>query len=405
MNLKATLFQKKIYIYALCEGLIFWYAIEKLFQQSLGFAVSTIVVIGIVAQASKILFEVPSSILADKWHRRNTLVIASAVMVLTSIGLTFIKTPFAYGVFILLWALYYALKSGTDAAFIYDSLKAYGAEKQFQKVLARYGTFEYIGLIVSSLLAGVIATQTNLKVPFWITVIPLIIGIGILLSLAEPPIEREQESEAWWKHAGQAWQEIRKQHLLWVVSLYGLLYGVQFLWYEYYQLYGLAVKTPEVWFGALLAILCLGLIVGGELVRKYTITKRIITYTWILLTAMFLTGPLINTFPKFLIALFFTMIALKVLYLSFVKVINDSIGSKRRATVISLGGAISQVLFLVLALSFQQVIKDHSVQVAFLVAGLPLLVLGFFDIIRKVPWLKTDANPTLNTNDLPGEPR
>lgn len=379
-------FQRGMYTFALCEGLIFWYSIEKLFQQSVGLSIASIVFIGIVAQTGRMLFEIPSSILADRWHRRNMLILASGIMIIASIVIPLTRTPSSYALAVLLWTIYFAFKSGTDAAFIFDSLKAHKAESSFERVFARYGTLEFVGLIVSSLAAGLIASTTNLTVPFWLTVAPLLTGIIVLSRLPEPPVERKR-GESWWSHTGQAWAEVKKNGIVWVMLLYSVMFAMQFLWYEYYQLYGLAVAVPEVWFGSILAVLCLGLIVGSEIVRKFSISKKTAVVLWAIITVTHLGGLLISQAFGFLLALFVTMASLRMLGLGFINVINQNIGSRRRATVISLGGSASQLLFLGFALIFRIAINKFGAPTAFAISSVPLLVLGMVDIIRRTPWV------------------
>lgn len=386
-NTRLKYFLRNVYFYSFCEGLVFWYAIEKLFEQSIGFSIATIVTIGLIVQAGKMVFEIPSSVLADRWNRRNTLIAATIIMMVSSALLPFTRAPLTYTLAMLLWTVYIAFKSGTSEAFIFDSLKELKAEKSFQQVLARFESLEFMGLIVSGLIAGIVASWTNLQVPFWLTLLPLIAGVIALLRLPEPAIERNFDGSRWWHHARDAWAEIRANAILWVVLLYAMLLGFQTIWYEYYQLYGLAVHTPEIWFGSLIAVLCLGLIVGSELTRKFSPTKKRLTIIWIVLALAHVIGLVTASFVGFLLILFVTMVCMQILYLSLIAVLNHSVGSSRRATIISLGGSVSQILFLGLAVTFRFVVDHIGVQAAFLIAALPLILLGAIDILRKISWL------------------
>ncbi len=384
-------FRRNIYLYSFCEGLVFWYAIEKLFQQGIGFSMATIVTVGLIVQAGKMVFEIPSSVLADRWNRRNTLIAATIIMMVSSALLPFTRAPVTYTLAMLFWTIYIAFKSGTSEAFIFDSLKELKAEKSFQQVLARFESLELMGLIVSGLMAGIVVNWTNLQVPFWLTLLPMTMGVVALLKLSEPAVERNFDGSRWWHHARDAWGEIRANAILWVILLYAMLFGLQTIWYEYYQLYGLAVHTPEIWFGALIAVLCLGLIVGSELTRKFKPTKKMLALVWVVLTLAHIIGLITATFVGFMVVLFMTMICMQIMYLSFIAVINHSVGSTRRATIISLGGSASQILFLGLAVVFRLVVDHWGVQAAFLMAALPLILLGAIDIMRKIPWFTDEV--------------
>ena len=384
--------ENNIYIFSFCEGLMFWYAIEKLFMQSIGLGLSAIVVIGIIAQAGKMVFEIPSSVLADRWNRRNTLLLGTVAIILASVLLPLTTTALSYLLVALLWTIYYAFKSGTDVAFIYDSLKELGHEGKFQHIFARYSTLENVGLIISGVVAGLIVSASNLQVPFWLTIIPLAVGGAALLRLKEPRIGRTEPTNNLRQHAAEAWRDIRRHAIVWTVTLYAMLFAVKFIWYEYNQVYGLAVHTPEVLFGTILSVLFLGQIAGNEVVRKFTISKRILASAWVVLTIVHVGGLLVHTFASFLLIVFVTMFAMQVLYLVLIDAINHKIDSARRATVISLGGSVSQFLFLGLAMLFAIIVKQGNVQVAFLVASAPLLLLAVIDIVRRIPWFQEDTH-------------
>lgn len=375
-------------------------------MQSIGLSLATIVMIGLIAQAGKLVFEIPSSVLADRWHRRNTLIVATILMMVASALLPLATNALEYGLFVVLWTVYYAFKSGTDTAFIFDSLKSLGAENQFQRILARYHSWEYAGLVVSGVIAGWIVSVTNLQVPYWLTILPLTIGVIALWRLPEVRIVEQGERGKWWNHTLHAWHDIQKNALVWIVVLCAMLLALQLIWYEYYQIYGLVVHTPQLWFGILLAILCSGLIVGAEITRRVRTTKQMVGLFWLVIAATHIVGLLVAQFAFYLVVLFVAMVAMQVLYLNFITAINQGVGSTRRATVISLAGSASQLLFLGLAILFRVVTDSRGVQAAFLTASVPLLVLGSIDIICRIPWLTRKQSPdTLAQSEVSSEVR
>ena len=297
-------FTRQIYFYAFMEGMVFWYAIEKLFMQSIGITIATIVVIGIVAQAGKLIFEIPSSILADRWSRRKSLLLASFIMLLASILIPFANSPITYVSLILLWTLFIAIKSGTDVAFIFDSLRDVKHANRFQNVMGRYHSWGLLGLIISSTVAGFVADATNLQIPFWLTVIPITLGAITIYRMSDPPIDKESTSGNIWLHAKDSWSDIKRNSLVWVALLYASLLSLQLVWYEYYQLFGISVNTPESVFGISLAVLCLGLISGSELAHRVDFGKKIISVSWVLIVISHLLGILVTDFIGFLIVLY-----------------------------------------------------------------------------------------------------
>lgn len=102
----------QLYILAIARGTVFWYAIEKLFELQINITLPQIVIIGIIAQASKAIFEIPTSIVADRWSRRNILLAANVFMIICSIILGTSSTMIIYIIGTLFWSLSDALSSG-----------------------------------------------------------------------------------------------------------------------------------------------------------------------------------------------------------------------------------------------------------------------------------------------------
>src|SRR3990167_2332421 len=107
---------------AATRGIVFWYAIEKLFELEIGITTQQIVLMGILAQGSRMIFEIPSSILADRWSRRNVLIASNIAMIICSLVLGISSNFTEYLVGSIFWGLSYALSSGTYEAYTYDLL-------------------------------------------------------------------------------------------------------------------------------------------------------------------------------------------------------------------------------------------------------------------------------------------
>ena len=73
MRLKTNI--SKLMLINFLTGLVFWYAIEKLFMQSIGITPFQIGINAVVLIVITVLFDVPSGILADKWNRKYTLIL------------------------------------------------------------------------------------------------------------------------------------------------------------------------------------------------------------------------------------------------------------------------------------------------------------------------------------------
>jgi MFS family permease len=111
-----------LYIAIFLQGFVFWYSTEKLFMYSIGFDAASVGLMIAVYSIVLLLAETPSGILADRWSRKGVLILASIALAISAIiGGSSLNVP----MFMLaasIWAIYYALYSGTYEAIIYDVL-------------------------------------------------------------------------------------------------------------------------------------------------------------------------------------------------------------------------------------------------------------------------------------------
>ena len=110
-----------------------------------------------------IIFELPSGILADRWNRRNMLIIAALVEGLCfltwSLSSSFIM--FAIGFFF--WAVGNAFVSGTEEGLIYDNLKSDGIENQFSLIYGRSRFYANIGNLVGIATSGLLVQFISIE--------------------------------------------------------------------------------------------------------------------------------------------------------------------------------------------------------------------------------------------------
>ena len=145
--------------YYLTQGL-FWLAtalpaaLLVLFVQSRGVTLGQVGLLFGTYALTAALFEVPSGMLADTWGRKNTTLLACALMIAAQILLIWAFTlPL-----LLVWALLYgvgrALVSGALEAWFVDEVERAAPGTEMQPLFAKAGTVELFALTVGTLLGG-----------------------------------------------------------------------------------------------------------------------------------------------------------------------------------------------------------------------------------------------------------
>lgn len=391
----ATL-RRQLIILGVAKGLLFWYAIEKLFETRIGFSPQQIVLMGVLAQGSKIVFELPTSVLADRWSRRYVLLLAQACMLLSCVILGVSNSLLVYAVGILFWSVSDALTSGVYEAFAYDSVAAAGHKRHFQKVYTRMKSGELLSMATAGVIAGYLSIHFNLRLSFFLSILSTLVCGALLLRLPEPARKGEAHAAMGWiSHMNGAFKTLASSKLRWPAVLYVTFMGLLSIWYEYYQLLGVDIKLSPVLFGSLISVLTLGRMVGSEIAHRWAGTRMVMGFVWAAVLATHLVGLRFPTVWVAFASLFVTFVALMLLEIYLELYIHDAISSERRATVFSIASTLGYAWFFVSAGLFGFVLGPLGIRWALTVASLPVLLLGVIDIAKGIPWAvgKVAAEP------------
>lgn len=151
--------------------------IVSIFYIHRGLTLQQIFYLGIVFAVTNLIFEIPSSYMADRWGRKKTIVLAVFAMALSSIFCFFAHSFLFFAINIFFYALSYALLSGTDDALIYDTTRELGRGADSLKEMGSYYSAQRYFKILTPLL-GVFIAQGLLEWQFQI-----IIAIEFLMAL------------------------------------------------------------------------------------------------------------------------------------------------------------------------------------------------------------------------------
>ncbi|AMB60059.1 MFS transporter [Microterricola viridarii] len=152
-----------------------------------------------------VLFEIPTGVVADGWGRRYSFLLGT----LTLAGSTFLywllwqfHSPFwAWAIVSILLGLGFTFFSGAVEAWLIDALRFTGFEGGFERVLGRGQMVTGAGMLVGSVVGGVVAQATNLGVPFLMRVGVLLIMFGVGLALMRDVGFTAQRSAHPWEGA------------------------------------------------------------------------------------------------------------------------------------------------------------------------------------------------------------
>ena len=239
-----------LYVGKFFLSFVLWYSIEKLFIRSIGIDNFGISLITIVILISCTLAEIPSGIIADRWSRKGSMVLSGLFLGISSLVAGASDSIFMYSAAVVIWGFHDAFSSGTGTAMIYDALlEEQGHARNFNRALGIYETLGGAALIFSNLLGGWIGSH-SLQMTFYLTVIPVAISMVCHLIYKDAKISREVADEKLIQHTKNTFKCVfRSKNLIWLMIVTMLIFCVQKINREYYQLWYIALLAPTIVFG------------------------------------------------------------------------------------------------------------------------------------------------------------
>ncbi len=164
-------------------------AVVQLFYLQRGVTISEIYFLGIAWSIGTLLFDIPSSYLADKWGRKNTIFLGVIVNVLANGYLFFARGfwPFFIDTFIL--AISYSFFYGVEDAFLYDNAREMKQEGQVLKTAGKYSIASRLSKILTPFVGVLIAknlTSLQFDILVLINFISSCFAVWFAANLTEP---------------------------------------------------------------------------------------------------------------------------------------------------------------------------------------------------------------------------
>lgn len=174
------------YFFHLFGNMAFWLPIYALFFLARKLDFETILLLYAVDTIFQTVLEVPSGVLADRIGRRPILMLGALAQAVGYLLIAFGGGIPLYIVGMALHGAALAFVSGADSAFIYDTLAAAGREDEFKKIEGRAYMYNLLGWGTAGLLGGLIAEQ-SMAAPFILSAVTSFLAFFVIATGIEPP--------------------------------------------------------------------------------------------------------------------------------------------------------------------------------------------------------------------------
>ncbi len=335
-----------------------------------------------------LIFEIPCGAIADYISRKVSLQLGALITAMAALIYGSYPNIIIFAIGETLWAFASALTSGTDQAFIYDTLRKLEREDDISKVMARNRSFTLFGIAISAPIGSIIAAYASLNLVMTFMFIPFFIATLISLTLKEPNHDLEKKkTENYFTVIKSGFNELKRNSVLRVLSFEMIITETAVFYIIWlYQLYLEALQFQLIFFGFISTSMTLIQIVFNNIVikleNKCNNKKRFLQFYSIIPGIGFILMSVIFfipvSIPLILIVIGFGFSR----SLLFTKAINSQIETQNRATVISTINMIASLIRAILY-PFIGYFVMINLSITFLFLGAMIIVFALFSRIKS----------------------
>jgi len=366
-----------LYIGMFLQGLVFWYATEKLFMYGIGFDANTIAISVAIYSVSALLTEIPSGILADRWSRRGVLVLSSLAIVFSSLIGAVSYSVFVYFISTAIWGMYISLNSGTIDSIIYDTLLEENDNgDDYEKFIAKIDIISSIAGIVGSIVGGLISSYIGLRETFWFSIPAASAAIIFFCIFKEPKLHLKSQNKSLLRHTKLTFQVLfSTKNLIWLTISIICTGAVWSLIMEMHQIWLIALLMPVILFGPAHAITATTFGLGGVIARFIKSKTKVIISMAISMAAIILLTLSRNLWLS-LIAIFLIMVINYSINIVMTHNFHDSLPSHTRAGSMSVISSLKRIIVVPVSIMFGLIAINFGIfQVGWFIAALFLVAI------------------------------
>lgn len=351
------------------SSLFGWISVFFLFfSQHVG--LPEVIQLGAIYYLSVCFWEVPSGYFSDRIGRRPTLILAAVAFVVANVTFLFAGTFTALATGQCFLALGMAMLSGTDTAFLYDSLLALGREQEYGDQEARGQAFG-LGALSFAAFTGGLLGLIDLRFAYLFSLVGALWTLWLAWRFVEPPVHGTDKALTTSPVATlrACFSHLRDRLLGWLFGVMVLMYCLEHVVYEFYQPY---IQLLDIrWFTDDSSSLISGIVLalsmfGGSLGAAYSvrIARRFGLKTLLFSAFAFqltiITGVSLVAAPAMLIVILIRNFPMAMIHAPVNAAIAPRIGSHLRATYLSLQSLFGRLGFALLLFFLSSLVPDNA---------------------------------------------
>lgn len=333
---------RPLYTYKFFSDLVLLYPVYTLLFAANGLSAFDISLLFIIWSISAIIFEIPSGAWADRYSRRNLLIVSEILTGIGFLGWFCFQNFTGFAIGFVLWGAAMAITSGTFQALLYDELTARKQQKSYARILGKTESLSFFAIYLTTLGAAA-ALQSGYALIVALSLAAKIIAVISLLLLPNVKARKSVDESITASIRRGAKLAFSNPHVIKVFVIGGFLGIIFETLREYDALFLKDLGIPDASIPLVFALMGPVTVIGSYVAYKLELWKE-----WLLMLLLIVSGAslvLANYAPMAagiaLLSLFlFSMKALNTVYAAR---LQHAINSNLRATVTSFSGFIARV--------------------------------------------------------------
>jgi MFS family permease len=334
-----------------------------------------------------VIFEIPCGAISDYISRKFSLFLGGLTTAFAALIYSTIPNIFIFMIGETLFALGFALVSGTDQALTYDTLRILEREDEISKIMARNKSFFLIGISIAAPIGSLITLFFPLQYAMTFMFFPFIIAAFIAITLQEPNHTLEKKTLKYLSIVKSGFKQIRRNKILRILAFDFIMVDVLvFLLIWTYQLYLEVLLISLTLFGFVAAAMTLAEMFFCNLVpklEKHSKNKRqlLVIYTLIpgiayILIAFIIFAPLGILLIIIIIGFGFSRSII------FINGINKNIEKENRATVLS---TISMIRSFIITILYPVIgiLVMWNLNYTFIILGISIILIALLSSVKN----------------------
>jgi len=386
----------RYYLYKATKAVELYRPIMYIYLLAQGLSFTQVVVLEALYNLTTVVGEIPTGYVGDRLGRRTSLLVGTALISATLVGIGLAETFPAFAALFVTWSMGYNFRSGSEDAWLYDTLAGDPDGGGFAHVRGR-GEAAALGVGAVAAVAGGYLGSVDLALPWFVAAGVSALGLPVLLSVEEPATYEAADTERLTlaRTLRIVREALAQRHVRALVLYYFVLYAaVTYLVFVFLQpvfetvVVDLGVPRGQVesllgWFYAAYSLL-------GAVLSYYTgwIRATLGVRTWFLVLPFLVGGALVGMYAVPLLALptfLFARGLADVTHTLAGQYVNDRIGTVGRATVLSAMAMISGLTVVPFQLASGLVSDAVSPLFALALAGGALVVGSVLVLLWEAP--------------------